>query len=362
MNTTGCPDGWATDVIMFYNNEELACDMPVAVWIVFFVVFCGLKLFVAITHTKLWVTREHKRENNRSTAGRGRSARSRRFPIVPAMSWMLFMIYLAFFLVSTLNVARGVPAFIFGLGWMLFGLIYLAYAFKFINLGHRIGARSTDISKSERDKLSKIDVIGKIIVVIGFVSLIGQTICYCVLGLIYPSDYMFIQIANGFDGWFVASATTILLYQMQRVKNAIYSSRDANKANLTSPAGRELELVLNKLNKQQLSAIVIATVSVVFYMLVAVGVLLCRYYIFTLFMWAEIAAFMFIIATNRKRKETAVADNNTNSSDKADLEKHASMSHSNSNSAPTIPASKASSMIVHMTISDEPQSSVAQSS
>lgn len=130
-----------------------------------------------------------------------------RIPIVPFMSWLSLLTYVLFFILTgTNNSSKGEANFLFGFGWFLFGTSSLFYLMKFISLGHRLVPRKHfKYFPKTGDKLSKMSSFGRI----GFFCL-SLTITMCIIGLIFPEDYLVIRAANGFYASFLTQLSMFL--------------------------------------------------------------------------------------------------------------------------------------------------------
>jgi MFS family permease len=225
MNKTGCPDGWATDTVIFFTNQPLACDLSIAAWIVFAVLLTSAKFFIAVGYSYLWVKRESKK-SSKPKSNQNRK-QSQRIPLIPIVQGIMFLVYVGFFASSILLGSdgipnHGVPLFFFGLGWGLFSLCYFLYLNRFIKLGHKMVSRSRTIQWTKIlgiESLSVLDTFGKINLLIIVLALAGQTIALCIFGLIYPENYTIVQIGAAFEGWFNVQTAVAIIYQIQRVRN-----------------------------------------------------------------------------------------------------------------------------------------------
>jgi len=342
MNQSGCPVGWATDQVVFYISPDFACDASVAVYIALGCTVCGLRLLAAVGHTTMWKERERKMRTRMRNNRRGENPR---FPFIPVLSWLLVIDYTIFFALSGTNVGNpqnGLPAFFYGIGWLLFGIIALFYLLKFLRLGHRIAPRSKmmTVASSDgsdnrvvdgtnngstassapvmvvgvasnqinRDSLSYLDRASKVHFVLAMVALLGQTVCLCVTGMALPGNYRVIQAANGFQVWFLLQLLTGLIHHCERVKGAISTGIKANKkALLASTSSNDLSKVVTRLRHQQFVFFATAFPAMCVYCLVAAGVIPLRYYVIVIFMLLDCIATMGIvtinfIATRRKKK------------------------------------------------------------
>lgn len=196
-------------------------------------ILIACKVFIGFQHSYSWWLKDVR---NRERRG----GYSRRFPVVPTISWSLFGFYLAFFVLTFLDVGtarNGIPAALFGLGWLSVGIVSLFYLFKFVSLGyriipHRIRATRMPLASSrissgaragipdEDETLSKFDFAGKFSVVCCFLALTVQTICFVILAPIMPGDTRILRIGFGFQAWFMFQHQFCLTHHFRRVKAA----------------------------------------------------------------------------------------------------------------------------------------------
>ena len=196
MNQTGCLPGFATDTILFYSNVPQSCDMSVSAYIAFASLINLGKLFVALGHSYLWL----RRAGNLKAKQTAKKLNDRRIPIVPLLSWLSMITYILFFVFTgTDNSFKGEANFLFGFGWLIFGILSLVYLLKFVSLGHRMVPKNhLKLFAKVGEKLSKLNLSGKVGVFFCLLTLVGQTLTMCVVGLLFPQAYVVIRIANAF--------------------------------------------------------------------------------------------------------------------------------------------------------------------
>lgn len=218
MNTTGCAPGWATDQVLFYNNFQGACDMSVGAWIGITTVLIVLKFITAAGQSYLWYLRE------KDYKAKVQKQKQKRMPMVPILSWSMFCIYFFIFLLPFYNVANtsnGFSGFVWGIGWLVFGLLSIIFFLKFIRLGSRIlPSKARAFTKPYGDSLSKLDMPGQISLVFQVLALIGQLIVLCVVGPIYPNENFVIRTGSAFHAWFTFQHGVSMLVHFERIKKA----------------------------------------------------------------------------------------------------------------------------------------------
>ena len=137
------------------SSPPLSCNMNVGLWLFLAAWFPFTRLILAIGHTVTWVRRSRKLSKTKA----------KRFPVVPIVSWLLFLLYSIFFILTSLNRTRiALNLFIYGLGWCVFGVAFLLYLRKFVSVGHRISPRTKQMHLNEEvENLSKFDWFGRFV-------------------------------------------------------------------------------------------------------------------------------------------------------------------------------------------------------
>ena len=219
MNTTGCPPGWATDQIVFYENRPFSCDLNINAWIAMGSILIFAKVLTAIGHSHLWYSR-NKAWRERKVEKR----RQRSIPFVPILSWIQVCCYMGIFILPAFNLAsteNGVAAFFFGVGWMVYGLLSVIFLMKFVQLGARILPRKArTVTKPYNESLRRLDTKGKLSLGFQFLAIAGQTFVLCVLGLAFPNQNFVVRVATGFHAWCTAQHGATMLIHFERVKYA----------------------------------------------------------------------------------------------------------------------------------------------
>ena len=194
MNETGCPSGMATDNILLFENPPLACDLIVPFWEFIIISVTLVKFLVALGQTDLWIRRHYRKEA--SSKANAEFYCGRRLPLGVLASWYMFLGLLAFAVSTITNYANsenGGSAFIYGIVWFGFSLYNLMALQKFVRLGHRLigNAGKKWLTNTDRNnRLAQFDIAGIISVVCAGIAIIGHSVAFCVLGLLYPNKYV----------------------------------------------------------------------------------------------------------------------------------------------------------------------------
>lgn len=219
MNQTDCPPGRATDQVISLANIPGSCDVDFNGFVAL-VVFLGLtKILITIQHSLRWVQRERNIKTKQILLDR------KRWPVVPLISWGSAVAYLLFLIGSatdTFNAYNGWNAFMFGIGWLFYGLSSVMFLMKFVSLGHRIAPRSKSAvirSIAGVEKLSKFDTAGKFSLCAGLAALVVQTVLLCIVQMIPGTDHeVMIRAAFGAQGYLVLQHILSILHHVERIK------------------------------------------------------------------------------------------------------------------------------------------------
>jgi hypothetical protein len=241
-NQDGCPPLWATDEILTFNPIKQPCGLLVPVWLLFISISCALRIFIAFRHWLYWFARQRKEYKRTLTSPQERSKRDKRLPIVPILSIVVAIMQIAFVtLVSTNTISSrsGVSLIVAVLWFHPQKLLNQLFALKLIRLGKRIspaGPRtpveqgqivtvSNSASQAIDDhnkRLTTWDDLHRFLVLVWFLSMIGQFIVVILAGTIQPLPW-----AEGFRAFVVfdilvnVSTLGTQVHQLSRVMAAI---------------------------------------------------------------------------------------------------------------------------------------------
>jgi hypothetical protein len=215
MNTTNCPQGWATDKMFYFENADNACDLLVSAWFGTMSTIVILKFTTAVMLTALWIRRQQRAES-KVAARRSKN----RWPLVPMILWLMIVPYFVATVLSVIipeQIGLALP-FLYGCGWFLYGLYFFSYLAKFISLGYRIIPRKHQaLLNEDKNTLEKVNLILGLGIISAAIALLGQTFVLCVGSLVYPNQYLVIRIGAGFNAWFMFQGASIAVYQLNRV-------------------------------------------------------------------------------------------------------------------------------------------------
>ena len=222
MDPTGCPPGFVTDRVLYGRASE-TCNIQIGGYIAFVAILFSLRAVTAAIHVLDWRRRQANAKVKQSRLLPGKKFKQR-LPIVPGLSVIFTIVYGSFCLLVGLNVVNaenGGSAFIFGIGWTLFGLMSLFFLTKFISLGYRIVPRA----KSQRfetisgvDKLSRFTAWGRFGLFLLVILLAGQFTLLCVVSFLYNADDRYVRAAFGLQAAFVGLQGFSALGHLERVK------------------------------------------------------------------------------------------------------------------------------------------------
>jgi hypothetical protein len=217
VNQTGCPPGWATDEIMFYGNPPASCDMSVGAWIFLALFAIVIKFITALGHSYLWMKRKEFMQTSKNHAVQGL-----RFPLVPILTWLLLVVFVLMFVLTSLNlvnVKNNGAAFLFGVGWLIYGIFSNVFLVKFIGLGHRMlpNSRVRAFVKGKSARLSKLNIKGKVSLFFSLIALICQTVALCIVSLFVTDNFVVVRVAAAFQFWFCTQHGISMMIHFERV-------------------------------------------------------------------------------------------------------------------------------------------------
>ena len=192
--------------------------MPVAAYIAIGTIITVWKLIVTLGHCYLYRLRTKTNKDKPS------KRKQRKVSFTPILSVAMLVIYIVFFSLTGLNVANvgnGWSAFLFGLGWLTFGLSSVVFLLKFVRLGYLIvPSRARRFAQISGEKVDVLDFKGRVSLGLALFALLCQAFLLCVCAVIWPNDYTILQIAFGFHAWFSVQHGMSIVFQFENVKRA----------------------------------------------------------------------------------------------------------------------------------------------
>lgn len=274
MNTSGCSSfGIGRDDLLQMNTgKEAPCTLIIPLYIVVVTLFGCILLLVAIKRTMYIIRRSE-------TGNYGQD--SNKFGMnqiyTLTQSWLTVLnVFLLLIIPFTYGTSNSVICFLVGTLYFFFGISADRWIAKILRLGSRIiGKKPNNNTEEIYRHLDQLDWILTILVYsIRFVLLL-QLSC-TILTVVYPLDRYWLLSVIGFQVYLVTAAVTILMYQYQRCKNAIYASQ-RNIQGIVEHANRGTNAVLKKFNRHQLILIGMGLPAICIHVLWTVEVIPVNY-------------------------------------------------------------------------------------
>jgi len=226
MNTENCPIGYFRDEIAIPNPDPSAgCNGNVYIWLFFMTAVTVLRGLLAIAHFKFWFRREAKFASQRVVA-----SRIRRLPIVPTLSFFVFLLQVLVLVLTSLNVVRGPNGSVFPLLAMFYiptQVMHQLFALKLVRLGKKLAFRGAtqrgDSSNGEKmDRLSRLDKFHKILLIICAIAFTLQKIVDILVYIVQPApDLSLIRTGHVSAIILNIASTGQTIHQLSRVIDAV---------------------------------------------------------------------------------------------------------------------------------------------
>ena len=300
MNTTGCPDGWATDTILYYANKPLACDMPTGAWIAISTINIAMKMSAVAMYLVL-------REIKYRSLQKAKKKVKRRVSI-PLLTISADLLTKSLFLILSgvfaANPSNGLSSLFYGLAAGFFCATLLAILNKYVRFGIRVSPwTKVLLSNSENATLAKKDRVSNLLIGLAIFTLIGQTTVFCILGLVFPGSYIYIKAGNGLIGAFLILAGGLVIHHMDRVISVMKRARELNRLAHAENENQEYDTYQKgvwTLRAQQSVIAFLVTAGVVFLAAIAADLLSARYYIIIILFFLADFASLTLLASNFK--------------------------------------------------------------
>jgi hypothetical protein len=234
MNIENCPGGSATDQ-SFQSNITSLCDVSLTSYDAVTSTLLGIR---GLSILALWYSWLRRRKTNlKKTDATVRKRWENRIPILASVNTVITITWFLMFLLVRFNLSSSCN----GVTLLLWSVIFDGYAIqswffqrKIIRLGKKIIPMS--IVKLERhtkndsgfqsrlEKLQKLDANLMIIIFLEVILAIVQTVSGTVMGLIYPGEFVWIQLTFACEALCVLVLNAALIYQLERVITCIKTS------------------------------------------------------------------------------------------------------------------------------------------
>ena len=206
----------------------------------------------------------------------------KRFPIIPLVSTVLALQWIAFLVLVRFDLSNGrngLTTYFWVQTFNLFALYSFQFQRKIIRLGKKIiplwrikletSASSPSHRNDSMNKLEYFDPTLQAIVVLQVIAIVVQFVFGLVLGFVLVGDFVYIQVSFAFQALYFFLTTYALVYQIHRVAACIRSST-------IDQATRGQ--VLQKINSQQLHFAFIGGTGTIVSVLLAAEVIRANWY------------------------------------------------------------------------------------
>lgn len=195
MDREGCPQGWASDHLLYFDRlPGEKCETNVATFVAPITIILLFQLIVVIGQFHLWYRREQHRskvETAMSRFDKYRLVWGKRIPLVPSIGLFGF-VALGIFVILTCNDlandGNGVSTFLIGavmLNYMLISLLFNEKLSSFHAKTLRVGSKVSAAIKND-NLLISLDMNGRIAIFLCFLAMMGVAFSMCIFGLVFP--------------------------------------------------------------------------------------------------------------------------------------------------------------------------------
>jgi len=254
MNTTGCANTYAQD--RFFAMGAVPAPGECTFSIPFYAVYMSLAVLmmamVAIRRTTLIIDRVRFAKKH---SRRGKCSMVQ--VTTMAASWLAVLIHLAILIVPlTYGDANNVMVFLLGIQVFVFQIGSIKWSDKLIRLGSRIigsklSSKPSDSHEESEDPLRKHDTLLRVLGILIRAVALFQVICWCIFSLVFPSEKLWFLLGSGMLAISTLGLITLIIYQYQRCKMAIYAMNARIEANVLVK-DQSTMVAVSKFTKHQL--------------------------------------------------------------------------------------------------------------
>jgi hypothetical protein len=271
MNTENCSIGRATDETFLRVENGPRCTVE----LIEYDIAAGLLLSIRfLTMIAVWFHWRRKKlkftnrqMNNANISKAQQESWQRRWPIIPTLAIMMVIVWITMFVLIRLNLSsayNGVTLLLWALtynGWAFYTFIYQR---KIIRLGKKVLGGARSMLSQESPELQNFDINLKLLFFVEFICILVQSISGIILGMIFPGEIIWIQIAFVFEGLYMILSASTLIYQIQRVKRVVFE----NMLNSSSKSR-----VVSKMRTQQFYFMLTSSLGAIVNFLVAAKII-----------------------------------------------------------------------------------------
>jgi hypothetical protein len=258
MNTTDCPEGYASDQ-MFQANTPSSCETPLAAYYVYTLFIVITKVFTALKILQNWIRKK------RSIAPSRNAKKMSSIPYVAINAIIFVVVNLVIAILGGLNIINfhnGLTLMLFSIAFLPFAWAYTNGLLKLVNLGEKIIPKSHQQFATDYLNLATFDSVGKALLVFQVASLLTSSGVLIVLGPILPQhEQVFLQVGFAFKAFFVAFSVLGYVYQFERCVRVINEITSSVKK--IAPSSNDLKPVIKKMRVTQALHIAAGSLSVI---------------------------------------------------------------------------------------------------
>ena len=282
MNPANCSDGWATDdVFDFFATPPAPCSVPIAAYVVPFVVLLALRASVGAVLWAQWIARRH---------GALREKRTRTCPGFPLSAVLTTLYVTTFFLtlvLTSLDVAtaqNGASQALLGAIFLTFGACSSLTLLRYVRLSHRLLPLSATLVDSASNASGGVVVVVPHTNLRRFDTLQIVLACVqvaCMVGLVVFAEVLNFALPEQAQRWFqgtwacftlhCAAYGTSLVRQLWRCQNAA-TALSADMTSTQAPSS-PVQRAIARIRRMRDAMGAIFVVSTLLYALCAAGVI-----------------------------------------------------------------------------------------
>ena len=258
MNTTGCPEGYASDQ-MFQGTAPESCETPLAAYYSYTLFIVVTKFLTAGKIMSNWIHRKREAKNPKTAKKLGS------VPYVAINATFFVIINFIIAILGGLNLINfhnGLTLMLFSVAFLPFAWAYTNGLLKLVHLGERIIPRSHQHLAENYLQLATFDNLGKSLLVFQVASLVTSSAVLIILGPIMPQhEQIFLQVGFAFKAFFAMFSVAGYVYQFERCIRVI--NEITTSVAQMNPSSESLAPVVRKMRLTQALHILAGSLSVV---------------------------------------------------------------------------------------------------
>lgn len=250
MDTTGCPESYATDISFEPPTPYSQCSTYLPTFWGIVSTFAILRFIAFVKQTMNW------------RAVNKRQSRKGRLPVAPGLSLIFVFFYSLLLLLAGLNIVNvnnGVSFTLYSLAFIPYALTCSLILFRTVRLGAKIIPLSRDMGLVDRN-LHKFGHVGKLLVAFQVFSIVLSSFALIVLSPIFPEQHDLLgKLGFAFKGAFQLTFNLGLIVQFQRCIRVIQKTEAATKdiqAAIPKEKKRNLSQATRAMRNRQIGSVI----------------------------------------------------------------------------------------------------------